>query len=94
MLGTSSRDLADLAAPGSLTASAVILFLSFAWSGVDAPRAQADIEIPYQVTAPTLPDLSHCCLHHLSQWLLAGLAMPALLNMLPMLTCYFKWVLA
>ena len=43
------RELADLAAPGGLAAAGTILFLSLAWSGVEAPQAFADIDIPYQV---------------------------------------------
>lgn len=46
-----SRELAELAAPGGLTAASVVLFLSLAWSGVEAPQALANINIPYQVRA-------------------------------------------
>ena len=48
-LWMSSRELASLGAPGGLTAAGTILFLSLAWSGVEAPQAMADINIPYKV---------------------------------------------
>ena len=42
--------MTGLAAPGGLTIAGTILFLSLAWSGVEAPQALADIDIPYQAT--------------------------------------------
>jgi hypothetical protein len=47
----SSRELAGLGAPGGLTAAGTVLFLFLAWSGVEAPQAMADIDIPYQVNS-------------------------------------------
>lgn len=49
-----NRELGELAAPGGATAAATVLFLALAWSGVEAPQALADINIPYQVQADPL----------------------------------------
>lgn len=57
-----NRELGELAVPGSATAVSTILFLALAWSGVEAPQALADINIPYQVFTPVTHNSYTACL--------------------------------
>ena len=49
LVGPDSREIAEVAAPGSGIVASTILALGLAWSNVEAPEAQASFELPYSV---------------------------------------------
>lgn len=63
-----SREIAEAAAPGSGIVASTILALGLAWSNVEAPEAQASLELPYVVSSPPFAPRCENLPTSLSQW--------------------------